>query len=263
MTERCECGHPHIAFIKGQELISDVCPMPDCPCPAFVPAASREGSLGPVTKEAVRIVRDNPPEIRRMVREARHNLEDGLHNPEHFEARLVVPASEQGPTDGEVYPSRSVARRVAAQQGRPAPTFQPASCPDGPEHVGCADDGCVAQPTRAEFDAAMDNVRRTPGFREEYERLVLDETAQPEGCEHNDRAVLYCLRCGRIKGTIGRRMELVPADVVEAARGLPSTLSRQAHDTEGGPGYQAIYATFMRAAAIAEEVLAMLPKEGE
>ena len=135
--------------------------------------------------------------------------------------------------------------------------FQPAEPPAGVE------DGCVAQPTRAEFDAAMDNVRRTPEFREEYERLVLDETAQPEGCEHNDRAVLYCLRCGRIKGTIGRRMELVPADVVEAVKRLPDVLRRQAQDTEGGPGYQAIYATFMRAAAIAEEVLAMLPKEGE
>ena len=36
--------------------------------------------------------------------------------------------SEQGTTttDGGVYPSRSVARRVAAQQGKPAPTFKPA-----------------------------------------------------------------------------------------------------------------------------------------
>jgi len=41
-----------------------------------------------------------------------------------------------------------------------------------------------------------------------------------------------------------------------AVEALPDVLRREANDTEGGPSYMAIYATFRRAADIVEEVLA-------
>ena len=108
--------------------------------------------------------------------------------------------------------------------------------PDYPEGHDLGADPCpcprfvAAEPTKAEFDAAMDKVRQTPEFQEEYARLVQDEAQPPVECEHTTFASIWphlmqCQDCRRVYKRSGQTTlfklvlvddVLLPADVVAA-----------------------------------------------
>ena len=135
-----------------------------CPCPRFQPAEPEgqptEPSRSVMRRVAIQQGRPTPDFSPKAERRAMTNygLPTGTRY-RNYDEVLVPRCTCAYPFPGSV-------------------TVDPA-CPDHGQPPAGVEDGCVAQPTRAEFDAAMDNVRRTPEFREEYERLVQDETAQP------------------------------------------------------------------------------------